>query len=155
MKALIVEDDENKRIQLESFIRKAFPQSLISIAKSLQSGLRLILRERYDCVILDMTMPTYDISVEEDGRRPQAYAGREILRQLDRREIVLPVIVVTQFDRFGEGKESLTLSELDAQLRTQHPNTYVGSVYYNPALEGWKQELSKAIKNIISKTEVK
>ena len=153
MNALIVEDDENKRIQLESFIRKAFPQAMVSIAKSLQSGLRLILLEKYDYVILDMTMPTYDISVEEDGGRPQAYAGREILRQLDRREIVLPVIVVTQFDRFGEGKETLTLSELDAQLRMQHPHIYMGSVYYNPALEGWKQELSRAIKKIISKRE--
>ena len=150
MDVLIAEDDENKRSQLEAFIRKTFPQAKVSIARSLQSGLRLILRQKFDYVILDMTMPTYDISADEDGGRPQALAGREILRQLDRRDIVLPVIVLTQFDRFGEGEDTLTLSELDTQLRTQHPQTYRGSVYYNPALEGWKKELLNTIKKIVT-----
>ena len=142
---LIVEDDENKSSQLQTFLYGAFPQAQLSVARSLQSGLRAVITCTYDLVILDMTMPTYDIGVDEDGGRPQAYAGREILRQLDRREIAVPVIVVTQFDRFGEGAEALTLTQLDMQLRQEHPLNYKGAVYYSPALEGWKDALHREI----------
>ncbi len=150
MNILVIEDDENKRSQLEGFIQISLPEARVTTAKSLQGGLRAIISGDHDLVILDMTMPTYDIGIDEDGGRPQAYAGREILRQLDRREMSLPVVVVTQFDRFGEGAEALTLGELDKQLWEQHPHNYKGSVYYNPALEGWKDALCSIISKISS-----
>ncbi len=111
MKILIVEDDENKRNQITTLITESFSFINLAVAKSLQSGLRSIINDKPDLVILDMTMPTFDIGVDEDGGRLQPYAGREILRQMDRRNILVPVIVLTQFDRFGEGCDSLTLKE--------------------------------------------
>lgn len=149
MNILIVEDDENKRSQLQLFIHMMFPGAQIAIAKSLQSGLRAILDANHDLIILDMTMPTYDIGIDEDGGRTQPYAGREILRQIERRDIVIPVIVVTQFDRFGEGANALTLKELDQQLRQEHPRDYMGSVFYSAAVEEWKQALHKVMKQTI------
>ena len=149
MKLLIVEDDENKRHQLSELIQEKFPNVSVDMARSLQSGLRTIIKVKYDLIILDMTMPTYDISVDEDGGRPRAYAGREILRQMERRKIFVPVILVTQFDRFGEGSESITLSEIDAQLFSEHKVNYRGSVFYNPALEEWKTSLFKIINRLM------
>jgi CheY-like chemotaxis protein len=151
MNILIVEDDENKRNQIIEFIKEEIPTSNVTIAKSFQTGLRSIVRGGFDLILLDMTMPTFDIGFDEDGGRPQAYAGREILRQMDRREIATPVIVVTQFDKFGAGVDELRLEELDEQLRGEHPASYQGAVYYNAAYADWKQELAKMISELRAK----
>lgn len=145
MKVLIVEDDERKRFQLERFVESLHMGCSIQIAKSYHSALQSIIANRFDFILLDMTMPTYDIGHDEDGGRPQAYAGREILRQLDRRKMSSPVIVVTQYDVFGEGADALTRSQLDRQLRDEHPLTYKGTVYYNAASDEWKAQLRRVI----------
>lgn len=149
MRLLIVEDDENKRTQLTAFISVRFPEADISTARSFQSGLRQIVTGSFDLIILDMSMPTFDVGVDEDGGRPQVYAGREILRQMDRRKIVVPVVIVTQFETFGEGDASLTLQQLAAQLKIAHPHTYFGAVYYNAAYEDWKEELAKKLEAVV------
>jgi CheY-like chemotaxis protein len=143
MRLLVVEDDENKRNQILGFISERFSSVEVTAAESLQSGLKLIVGEHFDLILLDMTLPTFDIGIDEDGGRPRAYAGREILRQMDRRKIGTPVLVLTQFDKFGEGADALTLPELDGLLHQSHPNTYQGAIYYSSSVEDWKEELSR------------
>lgn len=149
MEILIVEDDENKRMQISGFISDLVPRVSIDMANALQSGLRKIITGSYDLIILDMSMPTFEIDIHEDGGRMQAYAGREILSQMERREIEIPVLVLTQFDIFGKGDEALTLRELDETLRTTYPNIYKGSVYYDVATGTWKEKLKNTIHNLI------
>lgn len=148
MNILLVEDDEHKRRKVSEFLHEILPSSAISEARSLQSGLERIISGGHHLIILDMTMPTFDITVGEDGGRPQAYAGRELLNHMKRRGIETPTLVLTQFDRFGEGTDLLTLQELDAQLRKDHPARYVGAIYYNVTDEAWKAELEDAIRRI-------
>lgn len=155
MKILLVEDDENKRTKLLAFLRERCQTDEVEIAKSLQGGVRAILRGGHELIIVDMTMPTFDISAEEDGGRPQAYAGREILRQMDRRGIVVPTLVVTQFDRFGEGGDAMTFDELDGKLKNEHPGCYVGMVYYDVAVEGWREDLAEKIAWVSTETGAK
>ena len=150
MRVLIVEDDENKSQQLEVFVREVVPHAFIVVAKSYNSGLREILANYQDIILLDMTLPTYDIGLNEDGGRPQHYGGRLILQQMQRRSIVTPVVVVTQFDVFGEGAEKLTRDELDKQLRQDHSSIYLGTVYYNAAVEGWKGQLRRYVEHCCS-----
>lgn len=146
MNILIIEDDENKRQQLETFLRELLPNSSLVHKKSYNSGLREVLNTTAcDLVLLDMSMPTYDVGLDEDGGRPQHYAGRAILRQMNRRTIKIPVIVVTQYDVFGEGTERLTRDQLDSQLSYEHSGIYMGTVYYNAAFDGWKTDLKDII----------
>ena len=149
MKVIILEDDENKRYQLKNYVNEAFPDLHVTVAKSLQSGLRAIIKEGFDLILLDMTMPIYDIDVEENGGRIEPLAGRELMYQMQRREINIPIIVVTQYDRFGSGKGSKTVQELDHQLRQEHPQMYKGYVYYSTSFTGWKQELKKVIRSTV------
>ena len=145
MNVLLVEDDEDKRQQLSTFI-KCELSSTITEACSLQSGLRALLINKFDLVILDMSMPTFDITPTEDGGRPQPYAGREILQQMQRRGISSKVVVVTYYDRFGISGEETTLEELDKQLFTSFPNTYLGAIHYSIKYVGWQN----ALKNLLS-----
>jgi CheY-like chemotaxis protein len=149
MRVLIIEDDENKQTQITTLVRQTLESCDILLANSYHSGLTAILSSPPDLILLDMTMPTYDIGLNEDGGRPQHYAGREILRQMDRRQVVIPVIVITQFDVFGEGPDALTREQLDQQLRKDHPRNYLGTVYYNVASTEWKTELQERLVNIV------
>jgi DNA-binding response OmpR family regulator len=65
MKILLVEDDENKRAQLEHFIREFWPSSTLATAISLQSGLRALRADSFDVIVLDMTLPNYDQGTDE------------------------------------------------------------------------------------------
>lgn len=140
MKILIVEDDEGKSAALAAFIIEWMPNAEIELARSLTSGLRAALRGEADLMLLDMTMANYDRSLRDDRGRPHHFAGREILRQLQREEVVLPTVVVTQFGRFGEEAEEVTLSELQVELATRFTN-YLGTVHYRSNVDDWKDRL--------------
>jgi CheY-like chemotaxis protein len=148
MVILLVEDDEIKCGQILNVLKQDASIKGVTVAKSYRSGLERVLHERFDLVLLDMTMPTYEITLEEEGGRPRAFAGRDILRQMKRRAISMPVVVVTQFEKFGDGAEVKTRAELDRELWTAHSGTYRGMVYYNVTQEGWKDELASKIAGV-------
>jgi len=138
---LVVEDDENKRNQLRQFLRQSFPDMEVDLERSLQGGLRRVRRLRPDLVLLDMTLPNYDPGPDEPGGQTHIFGGQEFLRQMDRFDIVLPVIVVTQFEAFGKPPNTKLLVDLDRELRAEHGASYRGAVYYHSAIHGWKEQL--------------
>ena|ERR1700682_621775 len=148
MKVLLVEDDENKSSQILQFVDVGLGIRDVRLARSYRGGLEKILNEHFDIVLLDMTLPTYEGDLDEEGGRPRVFAGRDILRQMDRKNVKAPVIVVTQFDKFGEHGETRTRDQLDRELLGAHPSIYRGMVYYNSGLEGWKEELAARIEAI-------
>lgn len=147
MRVLIVEDDENKRHHLCAFLADVLPQATIVEARSYHSGLTAILKEAFALVLLDMSMPTFDIGVGEDGGRPQPLAGREVLRHMERKGVSCAVVVVTQLVRFGPD-ERVTAPQLDEELRRDHPGNYRGMVYYDATLSGWKDDLQGLLKRV-------
>jgi CheY-like chemotaxis protein len=146
MKVLLVEDDEDKREQLREFLSSELSAE-VTEARSRQSGIHALLKDSFDLIVLDMSMPTFDITPTEDGGRPQAYAGRDILHQMDRYAITTKVVVVTQFDRFGQSEDEITLLELDKQLEGAFPDNYLGAVYYNVSYAGWQESLRTLLVN--------
>jgi CheY-like chemotaxis protein len=148
MNILVVEDDENKRAQLSQFLRRSFPQASGLEARSLQSGLRQIRERLPDLILLDMTLPNYDAGFDEPGGQTLNFGGIEFLRQMDRFDIAVPVIVVTQFETFGKGSTEIGLIELDRKLQAEHGSVYRGSVYYHAAIHGWEEKLEMMIKSV-------
>ena len=92
-----------------------------------------------------MTLANYDAGPDESGGQTHPFGGREFLSQMDRFDVVVPVIVVTQFETFGKGPQALTLRDLDRRLADEFKATYKGAVYYHAAIHGWKQELQALI----------
>lgn len=151
MNLLIVEDDRNKLEQIIALIQSKFPTVNIEPRRSYKSGLRSALTSKHDLILLDMTMPTFDISIAQSGGSPFSFAGREILRQMKRKQIPTRVVVVTQFDIFGDGEDQLSLEELTTELKEDYPNNFIGSVYYSSRLEQWKHELAKFVDAAVNK----
>jgi len=148
MKVLIVEDDENKRLQLEEFVIESVPEVEVSIEQSLQGGIRKARQEMPDVILLDMTIPNYSPGPDESGGQMHIFGGTQFLRQLTRYKIKIPVIVVTQFETFGDPPETKRLNDLDVELKTQYGQIYRGAVYYHAAVHGWKQDLLRLLNDL-------
>lgn len=141
MSALIVEDDELKMGRLRGFLSAELPGKAVEVARSYKSGLRAIVDQPRTLVVMDMTLPSFDITPGTDGGRPLRLGGAELLRQMKRRNAAYPTVVVTGFDTFGSGRDTATLDQLDAQLRDEFPTFYLGSVYFNATADDWKDQL--------------
>lgn len=148
MRILIVEDDEFKLSQLLSFVEAKCLHAAVLAKASYQSGLCAALDWSPDLILLDMNLPNYDTTPTDDGYRTLLFAGREILQELHRLKVRTSVIVVTQFEQFGEGDDVTTLTELSSSLKDQFADSFLGTVYYHPAQEDWKNSLLAIIRGI-------
>jgi len=141
MKVLIVEDDPNKMAQIQELLNKSFSAWEVLSRASYQAGLKTALLESPDVLLLDMTMPTYDDKGQDSGGRERRYAGEQILRYLHRKHVRCSVVIVTQFERFGEGDDQITLRELGCRLEKEFPRLYEGVVFYQAGATRWMDEL--------------
>ncbi len=141
MRILLVEDDDNKRNRIVSAIANGVPGIEITEVRSILAAEDALDHYGFDLVVLDMSIPTFEISPEEDGGSFEALGGQELLRYMKRYKISAPVVVVTQFSTFGAGKDARTLAQLNIQLRKEHGAGYRGAIYYDTASDEWKMQL--------------
>lgn len=146
MRILLVEDDVDKRDRIRNHLSTQCAEPLeFVVAESLHSGLkRLTDKSGYDLIVLDMSMPNYDVSMDEpSGGTPESFAGRSFLSQMKLRGICIPVVVLTQYDSFADG--TVSLEDLDEEFKSKFDVFYLGSVYYHAATEMWKADLDKLL----------
>ncbi|HYG05729.1 MAG TPA: hypothetical protein VD865_04870 [Stenotrophomonas sp.] len=149
MKILIVEDDEFKLQNVANLVSERVSSARIVTARSIVSSLKTI-EENADLnlVILDMSLPTYDVSPSESGGRPQGFGGLTVVRHLDGLDLHVPVIVITQFLSFGEGNDALELEDVKSMLEQDHGAQFVGLVQYSGGSDGWKDHLSRLLEGL-------
>lgn len=154
MKCLLVEDDKYKAKNIEDVLNNNFN---IEIVRKISFKTALIesLNPSYDFILLDMSMLTFDITSDEKGGRPRHYAGKEIILKMQYRNIDTPVIVITQFENFGEGNNQMNLKDLIKQLENINYKGYQETIFYNMVGSDWQEKLLSRIKLIIEKREIK
>lgn len=149
MKILLIEDDQNKQNEIKDFVEKYLSNDVsIDVKRSFQSGYQAIINNCYDLLLLDMSMPTFDIGLGESGGRSRPFAGKDILMRLKARKIRLPVVVVTQFVRFGDRNKYITLSEIKEELRSKYSENYINTVYYQSTSNDWKKNLQEVLNDL-------
>ena len=148
MQFLVVEDDENKQRSILDFLARHYGAASVECSASLVTGLRELKQGAFDIVILDMTLPNYDSSGPDPDGRMHAFGGKEFLRQMVRMSNGGKVIVLTQFESFGEAPNVTGLTDLDADLRLKFPKHYVGAVYYHASINEWEERLKTLIESV-------
>lgn len=151
MKILIVEDDLHKLEQISSFIMEVFGDYKIVHAGSYQSAVKKLKEDDFELIVLDMSIPTFDIEADVSSGRPRSFGGRDILLQMKIKKIETKAIVVTQFDSFGPGGSKVNLDTLIKQLQRLYPSTYAGTVYYKASSEDWKKHFEKLFRKALVK----
>ena len=119
--------------------------------KSVTSATNYLEHTLPDLLILDMSLPKFDISEDESGGRPQGFVGVEVLREMSIERWLCSTIVITGYSAFQrDGINRVTLDELSRELMTEFPNFLKGVLHFNSSFSEWQVELQ----NIISKEGV-
>ena len=146
-KLLLVEDFPQKADDIKKEILSNFPNLCIVERSSYHSAIEEIYRHynEYFLILLDITMSTFDVNIEENGGLPETLAGKRILEGMYLRDIPTKVKVVTMFESF-DGK---SISQLDKELREDNPDCYEGFIFFSFKKSDWKKQLTDYIHSII------
>lgn len=147
-KILIIEDDFKKKEDIKNFLYSDLKIEDVTIKESYQSGLRELIKNNFDLLLLDMSIPTWDKSINEPGGNFEKFGGYKILKEITRKKKPVDTILITMFDDFGKSDSSITLTELNNLLESEFPDIYKGAVYYNTREENWKENLANLIHNL-------
>lgn len=147
---LLVEDEGPKLAHIRRFMRESFSNVSVSDARSVSTALDAIDEEVFDLLLLDMSLPTFDVGHGEHGGRPQGFGGIEILRHISMAGLALPTIVLTGYEAFpDEAGTLIDLNTLRARMTEEFPETVVAVVHFNSSLDDWKMSLRPVIERII------
>lgn len=156
MRILVVEDETPKRESVSEVIANIGFDCTIKFAMSVRSATRLLQLEQFDFIVLDMSLPTFDVTEDEFGGRPQGFGGVEVIRHLEREELTLPIAVVTAYEAFSVVEESegssvgkeVSLAELSEDLRNEFPGYPISVIKYDTVVDDWKSLLSSVINTL-------
>ena len=99
---LLVEDEDPKLRHLRDRLSYELPEAIIDICRSVNSATDYLERSTPDIVILDMSLPTFDVTQTEGGGRPQGFGGVEVLRHIAFNDLACKVIVITGYRGVSE-----------------------------------------------------
>ena len=136
-----MEDDEYKAEQIISFLNSK--NITIALERAFVPGIKKIIREDMDFILLDMSIPTYESDFENPTCRNRKFGGRDILCEMKRIGKNVKTIVVTQYSVFGD--DEITLDEMNDELMQSFPDIYKGLVFYNASALDWQERLYRMI----------
>lgn len=153
MKVLVVEDDEPKLRAIKRFFGENYKQYSIAEAKSLTSAIALLDSEPFSLAVVDMSLPTYDISAATmGGGAPQGFGGEDVLRFIS---AVCPdtlMLVITQYEEFPDSGAGgvRSLAEIGSSLAEDIGEGFLGAIHYSGQHGDWqimmKDVIDRAIK---------
>lgn len=147
-KILLVEDDLPKMTQISDAV--AGKDVHLTIAKSINEAIRRLDESSFDCILLDMSLPTFNEgpNVSSSGRQ-QDFGGRQILTYMWELEIESRVMLVTQLPGFkNEGGKEVKLKELDETLMKDFPGLYMGFTHFHHSTDAWAKRLKDFLTKI-------
>jgi CheY-like chemotaxis protein len=144
---ILVADDEGPKLEnIVEAVSPLFSGAEIGTARSVRAALDVLRTRDAHVLVLDMSLPTFDVAPGEQGGRPQNYGGIELLRYMDFYGIRCPVFIVTQYEAFPDKGGHVDLTSLAERLRGDHPSTFRDLIYYAGASDdGWRRRLIEAI----------
>lgn len=144
MKLLLVEDDEHKMNDIISYIDTLKKNIIVETARSVESGVQAAVDNRYDLVLLDMTIPNFDITEKSDGGKSYKNGGEIIVKELIDEEVAFRCAVITQYETFNNE----TIDQISQRIRQLCGDDYLGYVKYSTNTESWRQGLKELIEHV-------
>ncbi|WP_157974643.1 hypothetical protein [Lewinella sp. IMCC34183] len=153
MKILLIEDDQKKSHDIVEYLCLTIAEIDVVVKESYQSGIRELIAHNYDLLLLDMSIPTWDKSINEPGGNFEKFGGIKILKECARRSCLVNTLLITMFSDFGDGDSSINLAAIDTSLKESYPDYYQGVIYYSSRDENWKLNLDKFFHQFTEKKE--
>lgn len=147
MKILLVEDGDYKSQRVLEYINTTFKNIEVLLACSYSSGVKSLVENKPDLVILDMSLPTFDMTNGQGGGEKRMYGGLDIARQIQRRKVNSPFVFLTQHRDFTENPKLEKLSDIDEEAKSKYGSLYLGYIFYEHAGFEWKDKLKDILGN--------
>lgn len=144
MDILIIEDNKNKLREISDFLKKYYLNCIIEEATSFKGGIKKVYENRWDLIIMDMTLPTYTITPTENGSSNKPVGGKDIMKRMLNRGILTPIIVITLFETFDGGR--ISLDSLNKEFENDFYEIWKGTVFYES--DNWRIQLKEILDKI-------
>ena len=149
LRVLIVEDIETKRLSMTHLVESVFSPVEVHCAASVKSAIQLLDQHSYSLVLLDMSLPTFDLSKLEGGGTPRPRGGVELFAHLDGAGVEVPIVVVSAYGALEERGSLISLDEMSKRLMRNYPGLFRGSVLFDSVYTVWADELSALIRKAL------
>lgn len=146
MRILLIEDDVHKMNDIIGYIRTLKMKIEIMTARSVESGVQSAIDNSYNLLLLDMTIPNFDITEKSYGGKSYKNGGEIIVKELLDEEVDFNCAVITQYETFNNE----TIDQISQRIQRLCGNKYFGYVKYNTSNESWKNDLKQLLKNVES-----
>ncbi len=151
MSILLVEDDDFKAADLKKVVHELLPDVKMSSAISVTSALKALSRETFNLVILDMSLPTFDLSGPGGGGSPQAQGGVEVLRLAKHLKRQASFIVVTQYPDIEIDGREIALESAAKTLSEKFSMPILKCILYEFDSDYWRVQFRTALVNLSDK----
>lgn len=149
VRILLIEDDAFKAKRICGFLKDRSASYEAIVERSVSTGLtRLFSSPPPDAVLLDMSLSTFDVGPRETGGRPQNFGGIAILEHMSRRQLSVPVYIITQFETFPKDGREVTLDIVRADLTARFPDIFKGLIYYSSRETNWERLVTEFLLQI-------
>ena len=149
MKILLVEDDEHKMKDIIHYLELIKKGVIIDTAFSVESGVQKALENLYDLILLDMTIPNFDITETSDGGKSYKNGGEIIVKELLDECVSFRCAIITQYETFNNE----TIDQIGLRIQDLCGENYYGYVKYSTSDDAWKDSLKKIIGNVTHTTD--
>jgi CheY-like chemotaxis protein len=149
-RVLIVEDIETKRLSMTQLVESVLSPVEVHCSASVKSAIQRLDQHSYSLILLDMSLPTFDLSKSEGGGTPRPRGGMELFAHLDGAGVEVPIVVVSAYGALEERGSLISLDEISTRLRRDYPGLFRGSVLFDSVYTVWADELSTLIRRALN-----
>lgn len=146
---LVVEDDDPKQRSVIGFLREMLGTDVEILASgSLNSAVKVLSTRMVKLAVVDMSLPTFDSAIDRSGGgHPLGFGGADILRFIQSETTETLCVVLTQYEEFTLSKDGVhrDISELDAALREELGERFLGVIHYSGQHGDWRTKLASVL----------
>ena len=144
MKILLVEDDKHKMNDIIAYLDSIKKKIEVDTAYSVESGVQSAVDKVYDLILLDMTIPNFDITEQSDGGKSYKNGGEIVVKELLDEEICFRCAIITQYETFNNE----TIDQISQRISRLCLDNYFGYVKYSTDNDAWKNKLKELIEHV-------
>lgn len=149
---LVVEDDEPKQRSIVGFLDEIVRSDVTIVsAESLTSAVSVLSSKDVVFVVVDMSIPTFDLVKDRrGGGQPQGFGGADILRFIQSETETTKSVVLTQYEEFvlRRGEKRKDPRGLEEALRSELDERFLGVIHYAGQHGAWRQSLKEILERL-------
>lgn len=145
MDLLLVEDDDFKATDIGKVILELWRDCELTKVTSVTAALRILSEREFHLIVLDMSLPTFNMSGPGGGGSPEGQGGIEVLRLAKRLGQRPSVIIVTQYPDIEIDGRALSLVDAPKVLSQRFDLSIRACIPYEFDSNTWRRELRSAL----------